>query len=84
LNVIQSHPEDAGAVTEALIKLPAVKKINFTGSTNVGRIIAKLAGENLKLVLMELGGKALAIVLDDADLKLAAQGCALGSFMHSG
>ena len=50
----------------------------------MGRIIAKLAGENLKPVLMELGGKAPAIVLDDADLKLAAQGCALGSFMHSG
>ena len=84
LNVIQSSPEDAAEITQKLIAHPAVKKINFTGSTNVGRIIAKLAAENLKPVLMELGGKAPAIVLDDADLELAAQGCALGSFMHSG
>jgi acyl-CoA reductase-like NAD-dependent aldehyde dehydrogenase len=45
------------------IKHPAVKKINFTGSTNVGRIIVKLTRENLKPVLMELSGKAPAIVL---------------------
>ena len=84
LNIIQHHPEDAATVTKALIEHPAVKKINFTGSTAVGRIIAKLAGENLKPVLLELGGKAPAIVLEDADLKLAAQACALGAFMHSG
>ena len=84
LNIIQHHPEDAAAVTKALIEHPAIKKINFTGSTAVGRIIAKMAGENLKPVLMELGGKAPAIVLDDADLKLAAQGFALGAFLHSG
>ncbi|KUJ10923.1 aldehyde dehydrogenase [Mollisia scopiformis] len=84
LNIIQSHPEDAAAVTKTSIEHPAIKKINFTGSTAVGRIIAKTAGENLKPVLMELGGKAPAIVLDDADLSLAAQGCALGAFMHTG
>jgi len=84
LNIIQHCAEDAAAVTEALIKHPAIKKINFTGSTAVGRIITKLAGEDLKPVLMELGGKAPAIVLDDADLTVAAQGCALGAFLHSG
>lgn len=84
LNVIQTHPEDAAAVTRTLIKHPALKKINFTGSTAVGRIIAKLAGENLKPIVLELGGKAPAIVLDDADLSLAAQACALGSFLHTG
>jgi acyl-CoA reductase-like NAD-dependent aldehyde dehydrogenase len=84
LNIIQCHPEDAAVITKALIEHPAVKKINFTGSTTVGRIIAKMAGENLKPCLMELGGKAPAIVLDDADLKLAAQACALGSFFHGG
>jgi len=82
--VIQHHHEDAAAVTKALIEHPAVKKINFTGSTPIGRIIAKLAGENLKPVLLELGGKAPAIVLADADLKLAGAMCALGSFMNSG
>ncbi|KAH7370191.1 aldehyde dehydrogenase domain-containing protein [Rhexocercosporidium sp. MPI-PUGE-AT-0058] len=84
LNVIQTAPDDAAAVTKALIEHPAVKKINFTGSTAVGRHIAKIAGENLKPVLMELGGKAPAIVLADADLQLAASMCALGAFMHSG
>lgn len=84
LNIIQHHPEDAATVTKALVEHPAVKKINFTGSTAVGRIIAKMAGENLKPCLMELGGKAPAIIPDDADLKLAAQACALGSFFNSG
>jgi acyl-CoA reductase-like NAD-dependent aldehyde dehydrogenase len=84
LNVIQHHPEDAAAVTKALIEHPAVKKINFTGSTAVGRIIAELAGKNLKPVLLELGGKAPAIILDDADIPLAARACAMGAFLHSG
>jgi acyl-CoA reductase-like NAD-dependent aldehyde dehydrogenase len=84
LNVIFHRPEDAAQITTALIEHRCVKKINFTGSTAVGRIIASQAGKNLKPVLMELGGKASAIVLDDADLKLAATQCALGAFLHSG
>jgi acyl-CoA reductase-like NAD-dependent aldehyde dehydrogenase len=84
LNVLYHRPEDAAKITATLIEHPAIKKINFTGSTAVGRIIAQLAGKNLKPVLMELGGKASAIVLDDADLKKAATQCALGSFLHSG
>lgn len=84
LNVIFHRPEDAAEVTTTLIEHPAVKKINFTGSTAVGRIIASQAGKNLKPVLLELGGKASAIVLEDADLKLAATQCALGAFLHSG
>ncbi|KAF2119740.1 Aldehyde/histidinol dehydrogenase [Lophiotrema nucula] len=84
LNVLFHRPQDAAQVTTALIEHPAVKKINFTGSTLVGRIVATAAGKNLKPVLMELGGKASAIVLEDADLKKAAPQCALGSFLHSG
>ncbi|KAH6669255.1 putative salicylaldehyde dehydrogenase [Halenospora varia] len=84
LNLIAHRPEDAAAVTKHLIENPAIKKINFTGSTNVGRIIAKLAGENLKPVLLELGGKAPAIVWEDADLDAAAMECAVGSFLHGG
>ena len=61
-------PLDAAAVVEALIAHPAVKRINFTGSTRVGSIIAETAGRYLKPVLLELGGKAPLIVLDDADL----------------
>ena len=65
-----------------LIEHPLVKKINFTGSTAVGSIIAAQAGKNLKPVLMELGGKASTIVLEDADIEKAAKGCAMGAFLH--
>lgn len=71
-------------MTSAIIQHPFVKKINFTGSTATGSIIAQQCGKALKPVLMELGGKAPAIVLKDANLEKAAQGCALGAFMHSG
>ncbi|KZM24943.1 oxidoreductase [Ascochyta rabiei] len=84
INVLFHRTEDAAKVTSALIEDPAVKKINFTGSTAVGRIISSQAGKNLKPVLMELGGKASAIVCEDADLKKAATQCALGAFLHSG
>ncbi|EXJ75836.1 NAD-dependent aldehyde dehydrogenase [Cladophialophora psammophila CBS 110553] len=84
LNVIYHRPKDAAEVTRALIEHPAVKKINFTGSTTVGRIIAEIAGKNIKPVLMELGGKASTIILEDADLQQAARACARGSFLHAG
>lgn len=84
LNVLTHRPQDAAEVTTTLIEHPAVKKINFTGSTAVGRIIAATAGKNLKPVLMELGGKASAIVLKDADLELTAMECVQGAFMGSG
>ncbi|KAF7549809.1 hypothetical protein G7Z17_g6147 [Cylindrodendrum hubeiense] len=84
LNVIFNERSSAASITSALIKNPHVRKINFTGSTAVGRIIAKLAGDNLKPVVLELGGKAPAIVWEDADLDLAAEQCALGSFINSG
>ncbi|KAI5467426.1 aldehyde dehydrogenase domain-containing protein [Mariannaea sp. PMI_226] len=84
LNVIYSERSSAAAVTTSLIQNPHVKKINFTGSTAVGRIVGKLAGEALKPVVLELGGKAPAIVWEDADLNLAADQCALGSFINSG
>lgn len=84
LNTLYHQPADASAVTTALIASPLVKKINFTGSTNVGSIIASLAGKHLKPVLMELGGKAPSIVCEDANLEVAALQCALGAFLHSG
>ncbi|CAI7601154.1 unnamed protein product [Penicillium bialowiezense] len=84
LNVIFNQTSDAPAVTNALIAHPSVRKVNFTGSTMVGSIIASTAGKYIKPVLLELGGKASAVVLDDADLDKAAMNCAIGSFMHSG
>jgi acyl-CoA reductase-like NAD-dependent aldehyde dehydrogenase len=84
LNLIAHHPADAALVTKHLIQSPLIKKVNFTGSTAVGKIIAELAGRNLKPVLLELGGKAPAIIWEDADLELAAGECAVGAFLHSG
>lgn len=84
LNMLVHEPANAAAITKTLITHAHIKKINFTGSTAVGRIIAQLAGEQLKPVLLELGGKAPAIVWDDANLDLAAAQCALGAFLNSG
>ena len=84
LNILYHRPQDAADVTNKLIEHPAIKKINFTGSTLVGSIIAAKAGKELKPCLMELGGKASAIVCEDANLDNAAFQVALGSFMHSG
>lgn len=84
VNVVTNAPEDAGDVVGALIDHPAVKRINFTGSTAVGKIIAKRAAEHLKPVLLELGGKAPLIVLEDADLDEAVKAAAFGAFMNQG
>ncbi|KAJ3578036.1 hypothetical protein NPX13_g2532 [Xylaria arbuscula] len=84
LNLVSTNRANAPAVTEALIAHPSVKKINFTGSTAIGRIVGKLAGQHLKPIVLELGGKAPAIVWDDANLELAAEQCSLGAFLNSG
>jgi acyl-CoA reductase-like NAD-dependent aldehyde dehydrogenase len=82
LDVIYHQPSDAADITTALIAHPAIKKINFTGSTHVGSIIAAMAGKYIKPVLLELGGKCSCIVLDDADLNKAAAGSVLGAFVQ--
>ncbi|MCZ7472390.1 MULTISPECIES: aldehyde dehydrogenase [Rhizobium/Agrobacterium group] len=84
VNVITNAPEDAAAVVEALILAPEVKRVNFTGSTKVGRIIGELCGRNLKPALLELGGKAPMIVLDDADIDAAVNGAIFGAFANMG
>ena len=84
VNVVTNAPEDAPAVVEALIAHPAVRRVNFTGSTKVGRIIAETAARHLKPVLLELGGKAPMLVLDDADLDEAVKAAAFGAFMNQG
>ena len=84
VNVVTNAPEDAAEVVGALIDAPEVRRINFTGSTAVGRIIAKRAAEHLKPVLLELGGKAPMIVLEDADLDEAVKAAAFGAYMNQG
>lgn len=78
INIVQTQREEAPAVTEALIGHPAIRKVEFVGSAAVGRIIGSLAGKYLKPILMELGGKCAAVVLEDADLEDASTKCISG------
>ncbi len=84
MNFIVHSAQDAPAVVEALIKPDAVRRVNFTGSSRVGRIIGELSGKYLKPVLLELGGKAPLLILEDADLEEAVAAAAFGAFMHQG
>jgi benzaldehyde dehydrogenase (NAD) len=80
LHVLPGAAEAGNALTSD----PNVNMISFTGSTAVGRIVGENAGRTLKRVSLELGGNSPLIILDDADLDLAAMGGAFGSFFHQG
>jgi benzaldehyde dehydrogenase (NAD) len=84
VNFVTNAPADAAAVVEAMIAHPAVRRVNFTGSTHVGRIIAQRCAEHLKPSVLELGGKAPLVVMDDADLDAAVNAAAFGAFANSG
>jgi acyl-CoA reductase-like NAD-dependent aldehyde dehydrogenase len=84
LNFLTSTPEDSDRVVEAIIAHPAVRRVNFTGSTTVGRIIAEKAARHVKPALLELGGKAPLVVLDDADIDGAVNAAVFGSFLYQG
>ena len=84
INLITNRPEDAADVVDELISHPDTRRINFTGSTRVGRIIAEKAGRHLKRVLLELGAKAPMVVLRDAVLDRAAAAASFGAFFHQG
>ena len=84
LNLITTDPADAPEIIDALIAHPAIRRINFTGSTRVGRIIAQKAAVHLKRCLLELGGKSPQIILKDADLDGAARAAVFGSFLYQG
>lgn len=84
VNYISNAPGDAAEVVEAMVAHPAVRRVNFTGSTKVGRIIAQTCARYLKPAVLELGGKAPFVVLDDADIDDAVNAAAFGSFANSG
>lgn len=73
-----------GSAGEPLAASPLVDKTAFTGSTEVGRRIMQLASATVKPVTLELGGKSANIVLDDADLDIAAAAVLFGTFLHNG
>lgn len=84
LNFISNAPQDAAEISEAIIAHPAVRRVNFTGSTAVGRKIAETCGRHLKKPLLELGGKAPLVILDDADVDGAVNAAVFGAFMYQG
>jgi vanillin dehydrogenase len=84
VNIVTNAPADAPKVVETLIAHPATRRVNFTGSTKVGRIIAEIAAKHLKPVLLELGGKAPMVILDDADIDEAVKAAAFGCFANMG
>lgn len=84
VNVITNAPADAADVVKALIEDPAIARVNFTGSSRVGRVVGVLAAQQLKPALLELGGKAPFVVADDADLDAAVEAAAFGAFFHQG
>jgi aldehyde dehydrogenase (NAD+) len=81
INVITGPGGELGNV---LCTHPDVAKISFTGSTEVGREVMRLASGTVKKVTLELGGKSANIILDDADMDLAVEGAVFGTFFHQG
>src|SRR5699024_8298815 len=81
VNVIAANSVEAA---EAITTSPDVDMISFTGSTPVGTRIAEVAGEQMKRLLLELGGKGAAIVFDDADLKTVVSNVSSTWTFHSG
>jgi aldehyde dehydrogenase (NAD+) len=81
LNIVQGYGEEAG---QPLVEDPRVAVVSFTGSTAVGRMIARVAGERLAKVCLELGGKNPLVVCDDANVEKAAEAAALSAFSNAG
>jgi acyl-CoA reductase-like NAD-dependent aldehyde dehydrogenase len=84
LNVVTHAPGAAAAIGDELVENPQVRRLNFTGSTATGRLLAEAAGRNLKRVVLELGGYNPLIVLGDADLDYAVDATTFGAFLHQG
>jgi acyl-CoA reductase-like NAD-dependent aldehyde dehydrogenase len=84
LNIVTHAPGQADRIADELVANPAVRRINFTGSTATGRKLAEAAGRHLKRIVLELGGYNPLIVLADADVEYAVNASAFGAFLHQG
>ena len=84
LQLVQVQPDENKAVVESFLQHKYIKKVNFTGSTAVGRQIAAVAAQNLKPALLELGGKNVAVICKDADLPKAASNVLFSAWFHKG
>jgi aldehyde dehydrogenase (NAD+) len=84
LNLVTNGPGGSSEVGDELIANPKVRRINFTGSSSVGRQLAEKAGRHLKRVSLELGGQNPLIIMRDADVDYAVNAAAFGAFLHQG
>ena len=84
LNVITHGPGEAAGIADVFFESPAVRSINFTGSSATGRMLAERAGRSLKRIVLELGGYNPMLVLRDADIDHAVNATAFGAFFHQG
>jgi succinate-semialdehyde dehydrogenase / glutarate-semialdehyde dehydrogenase len=84
LNVVTGSAEDAPVIGAEMTSNPAVRKLGFTGSTGVGKLLMAQCSRQLKKISLELGGNAPFIVFDDADLDAATQAMLLCKFRNSG
>ena len=84
LNIVTHAPGEAAPIADELVEHPAVRRLNFTGSTATGRTLAEAAGRHLKRIVLELGGFNPLIVLADADLAYAVDAACFGAFLHQG
>lgn len=84
LNLVTNGPGGSGDVGDEFIENPKVRRINLTGSSEVGRQLAEKAGRHLKRVALELGGQNPLIILKDADIDAAVNAAAFGGFLHQG
>ena len=84
INVVTHGPGEAGPVADVFFESPAVRSINFTGSSATGRMLAARAGQSLKRIVLELGGYNPLLMLADADLDQAVDMTAFSGFFHQG
>ncbi len=83
-NLVTNSPDTAGEIVDTLVGHPAVRRVNFTGSTRVGRTVAEICARHLKPAVLELSGKAPMIVLKDAHIDDAVAAAAFGAFFNQG
>lgn len=84
LSVLTTSLENTPSLSEALVRHPLIKKVTFTGSTRVGKLVAKLCSDGLKKVTLELGGNCPFLIFDDADLNQAADALMALKWRHAG
>ncbi len=84
MNVVTHAPGEAAAIADVFFASPAVRSINFTGSSATGRMLAARAGQALKRIVLELGGYNPLLVLRDADLDNAVNTTTFSAFFHQG